>query len=191
VEEALARLRFGGNMSVLAALPLALQEVRTSQYRRRALIVMTDAYFGGDVNQVALDIRGAEVPIFGFAMRGVDFGLQHPPTQGCTLACHQFEMLPARSVGGRSGLQNLTQPFLDTLANESGGRSMIFEMHPRDTMRRVTSAVDEIAAELRGQYVLGYYFTSSRPAASRSIRVRTASPDYRVYVRREDQLLKK
>jgi hypothetical protein len=169
-------------MSVLAALPLALQEVRKSQYRRRALIVMTDSYFGGDVNQVARDIRGAEVPIFGFAMRGVDFGLQHPPAQSCTAACHQFEMLPARSTGNRSGLQNLTQALLDTLANESGGRSMVFEMHPR---------VEEIAAELRGQYVLGYHFTSSRPAASRSIRVRTVSPNYRVYVRREDQLLTK
>ena len=52
---------------------------------------MTDAYFSGDLKQVAGTVSQAEVPIFALAMRGVDFG---PTVRYCTSACHAFETLP-------------------------------------------------------------------------------------------------
>jgi hypothetical protein len=70
------------------------------------------------------------------------------------------------------------------LADESGGRAMIFEMHPRNTIERIVAAIDDIAAELRGQYAIGYYPTS---AGNTAVRVRMKSPDYRVHIRRDDR----
>src|SRR5262249_20520252 len=91
LEDALVGLRANGNMSVLTALGPALEQVKKSSNAKRALIVMTDAYFGGDLGEAARAVRGAEVPIFAFAMRGVDFGLQYPPVAACSYACHPFE----------------------------------------------------------------------------------------------------
>jgi VWFA-related protein len=184
LEDALVGLRAGGSMSVLDALGPALQQVKTSTYQKRALIVITDAYFGGDLQQAARAVRGAEVPIFAFAVRGVDFGLQYPPLQACSYACHQFETLPPR-MGG-FGLPNLTVALLDTLAKESGGRAQIFEIHPQNTMQRITGEIEEIAAELRGQYLLGYYPTASGPSNNRVVRVHAVNPKYQVYTRREE-----
>jgi VWFA-related protein len=185
IEDALAGLEAKGNMSVLAAIDPALEQVRKSRYAKRALILMSDAYFSGDLHKVAADIRRAEVPIFAFAMRGVDFG---PEVRVCTSACHQFERLPP-ILPARAGpmVTNLTQGFLDTIANETGGRATIFEMHPRDTMIRINAIIDDIAAELRGQYLLGYYPTSN--AENRTIRVRAVNSGYSVHMRREVQPL--
>jgi VWFA-related protein len=182
IDSAVSELRAAGRTSVLTAIGPALKEVGKSRYRKRALIVMTDAFFGGDPAQMAREVSGAEVPIFAFAMRGVDFGLQHPPGQACTSACHQFETFP--NPGSPSGFRNMTQPLLDVLADESGGRAMIFEMHPRNTIERILDAIDDIAAELRGQYVLGYYPTKSTAG---TVRVRMQNPNYRVHIRRDDR----
>jgi hypothetical protein len=172
--------RYGTRPTVLTALPPAIDRVRKSTYSKRALILMTDAYFSGDVNEVASLVHKAEIPIFTFAMRGVDFG---PRVRYCQSACHKFELLPPPQTGQTPPLPNLTRPLLDALAGESGGRSTIFEMDTRDTMRRINASLDEIAAELRGQSLLGYYPGS--PSANSVIRVRTVNPEYRVYIRRE------
>ncbi len=122
---------------VLKAMRPALQQVRKARSPRRALLLMTDAYFSGDLKQVAGTVSQAEVPIFALAMRGVDFwtdcALLHlrvsclrntATSSGPTWSAHLWTLLP-----------NHTKPFLDTLANESGGRSTIFELDPRNAIR--------------------------------------------------------
>lgn len=194
IEDALDGLKAGGTTGLLSSIDRALVEVKSSKYPKRALIVMADAYFNGDLNKVAGDLRRAEVPIFAFAMRGVDFG---PEVQACTSACHQFEILPGPIVQnlpgimvGGFGVRDQTHEFLNMLATETGGRTTVFEMHPRETMLRINAAIDEIAAELRGQYLLGYYPSAPADPTNRTIRVRTVTPGYRVYTRREDQKLR-
>jgi VWFA-related protein len=186
MEEALSRLavepRQGGT-NIIESLPKALGEMKKARLRKRGLIVMTDAYFGGDLSDVAKQVRNAEIPIFAFAMRGVNQGLQYPPGQPCTAACHAFGTLPPQARGP-SGFADLTQRFLDMLSKETGGRAVIFEMHLRDTLARLDVALAEIAAELRGQYTLGYYPAAVSKSQSQ-IRVRTRRPSARVFIRRE------
>jgi Ca-activated chloride channel family protein len=186
VEESLIRLtsepRQAGT-TIIDALPQALGEMKKAGLRRRGLVVMTDAYFGGNLSDLAKHVREAEIPIFAFAVRGANQGLQYPPGQPCTAACHAFGTLPPPSRGS-GGMTDLTHPFLDMLSKETGGRAVVFEMHLRNTLARVDSALAEISAELRGQYTLGYYPSSdSKPGAQ--IRVRTNRPTNRVFIRRE------
>jgi len=186
LEESLVRLsnepRQAGT-DIINALPRALAEMRKASLRKRGLVVMTDAYFGGDLSEVARRVREAEIPIFAFAIRGANPGVQYPPGYACTAACHTFGTIPALPRGP-VGLADLTHPFLDMLSKETGGRAVVFEMHLRDTLSRVDSALAEIAAELRGQYTLGYYPSGDSKAGSQ-IRVRTKIPTNRVFIRRE------
>jgi Ca-activated chloride channel family protein len=186
LEESLIRLtnepRQAGT-DIINALPRALGEMRKASLRKRGLIVMTDAYFGGNLSEVAKQVREAEIPIFAFAIRGANPGVQYPPGYACTASCHTFGTLPAPPRGS-NGMADLTHPFLDMLTKETGGRAVVFEMHLRDTLLRVDSALAEIAAELRGQYTLGYYPSGDSKAGSQ-IRVRTRFPTNRVFIRRE------
>ncbi len=179
----------GKTLNPLTALPAAFEQVKKSRYSKRALIILTDAYFSDDVEKARKEIQRAEVPIFTFAMRGVDIP---PRVQPCAVACHQFELVPPAILSPRGGMLggmlNVTQSFLAALARESGGRSSIFQVDLRNTMQRINAAIDEIAAELRGQYVLGYY-SSDASAKNRAIRVRTTSSSHIIRVRREDQRL--
>jgi hypothetical protein len=78
---------------------------------------MTDAYFGGDLSELAKRVREAEVPIFAFAIAvraGAAVILQVIPVQ--RLSC--FRTLPtAPSAPG--GTIDLTHPFLDMLTKET------------------------------------------------------------------------
>jgi len=172
------------SISVLQALPMALGEVRKASNRKRALVLMSDAYFDGDLREATGQVRGAEVPIFTFVMRGVKPSVQYPEItadQLCAVACHRFGTLPFPSNIRR---KDFTDDFLNMLSVESGGRSVIFEMHLRNALRRMISDLEEIAAELRGQYVLSYY-SSNANSRSQAIRVRIAGSSVRAYVRRE------
>jgi VWFA-related protein len=182
VDEALIHLRANGRTSVLEALGPALQEMKKSRFRKRALVLMTDAYFGGDINKVRSAVRNTEVPIYTFAMRGVNVGLDYPPGHGCTAACHAFGA-PPPPPGAFLNIKDLTGPFLDALAEESGGRSTIFELHTPDSMARINASLEDIAVDLRGQYVLGYY--PAKPRADLPvIRVRMANPNYQIQFHR-------
>jgi VWFA-related protein len=169
--------------TIIHALPQALSEMKKAGLRKRGLIVMTDAYFGGNLSDVAKQVREAEIPIFAFAIRGAGQVVQYPPGYACTAACHTFGTLPP-APRGSAGMTDLTHPFLDMLSKETGGRAVVFEMHLRDTLVRVDSALAEIAAELRGQYTLGYY-PSGESKSDGEIRIRTRRPGNRVFIRRE------
>jgi hypothetical protein len=80
-------------------------------------------------------------------------------------------------------ITDLTGPFLKALAEESGGRSTIFELHTPDSMARINASLEDIAVDLRGQYVLGYYPAKPR-AELPVIRVRMANPNYQIQFHR-------
>jgi hypothetical protein len=74
---------------------------------------------------------------------------------------------------------------LDFLAAESGGQSEAFELNSTELINRMVAFVQGIAAELRGQYTIGYYPQDSGSSASHAIRVRAKSPQYKARVRRD------
>ena len=103
LDNALGRMSANGQTGILEAIEPAMMEVKKAKYRKRALVVLTDAYYSGDIESVARDIRRAEVPIFTFVMRGSQIGLQYQANQPCTAACHAFGTLPpVRGSGQRS-----------------------------------------------------------------------------------------
>jgi hypothetical protein len=74
---------------------------------------------------------------------------------------------------------------LDTLAGESGGQSAVFEINSEALIDQMVTFVQEIAAELRGQYTIGYYPQNTGTKESHTIRVSSKSPIHHVRVRRE------
>jgi Ca-activated chloride channel family protein len=154
IDEGLRSLESSGGTNLFPAVQRGLDEMKKARSRKKALIVITDAQATGDFEQLRRDVRNSEVLIYTFAIRGSGIG------------------------------DTASKRILDTLAGESGGQWAPFEMDSSDLVDRMISFVQEIAAELRGQYTLGYYPT---PPESKNhiIRVRAASGKYHVRVHRE------
>ena len=78
---------------------------------------------------------------------------------------------------------------LRELAVDSGGRSMIVDIPDLTTdftVVRMIAFVQDIAAELRGQYTLKYHSTASGTDAEKAVRIRAVSPEYQVRFRRDN-----
>ncbi len=84
----------------------------------------------------------------------------------------------SRSSGGDNikvmldGLYGLADEYLQEMALKSGGK-----LHRADTLRSLPDAFGAIAAELRNQYLLGYYpANETRDGSYRKIQVKVARP---------------
>jgi VWFA-related protein len=157
IEKAVAGLGTAGGTDLQAGVEKGLRETRKGKNRKKALIVITDGYAGLDTERVQRATRESEVLIYTFALQ---------------------------QIAPRTPLRTST-PVLDVLAAESGGRSMLFEMHSDDFVNRMIGFVEDIAAELRGQYLIGYYPQKAGAPGSQVIRVRTKSPNYKARYQRE------
>ena len=157
IDASLRSLLPSGGTNLFPAVQRGLEAMNKSRYRKKALIVITDAQASGNFEELRRDIRRSEVLIYTFAIRG-------------------------SQIAGRG--DDLSRRILDTLAEESGGQWAPFELDSSDLVDRMISFVQEIAAELRGQYTLGYYPTAAG-SENHVIRVRSASGKYDVRVHRE------
>jgi VWFA-related protein len=160
IEQALSALRPRGGTNLQEGVEKGLLETRKGKYRKKALILVTDAQAGLDTRRLQRAIQESEVLIYTFALHQIG----GPPA------------LPTVFDGFRP------QAVLDTLASESGGRSMLFELHSDQLVERMIGFVQDIAAELRGQYLIGYYPPGDTP---RAIRIRSKNPEYRARHQRE------
>lgn len=136
-----------GDTALYDAIYRALERLRESRHRRRALLIVTDGednhsrYKLPDVQQ---QLREADATIY-------VLGNPEPSSSGCGRLCH-FEVT-AR---------------LDSLASMSGGKAFF----PR-SLANLEQAVSQIAVELRRQYSLGYVpSTQKREGGWRKIKVR-------------------
>lgn len=160
IEEALFKLKPGGGTDLQEGVEKGLRETRKGKHRKKALIVITDAQATLDSKRLQRAVIESEVLIYTFALQ----------------AANRTSVLP------------MGQPRPDVLAllaSESGGRSMAFGIHAEDVINRMMGFVQDIAAELRGQYLLGYYPQKAGAPGSQAIRVRTKSPNYRARYQRE------
>jgi Ca-activated chloride channel homolog len=166
IDEELRSLVPQGGTNLFPAVQRGLQEMKKARYRKRALIVITDAEASGNFNELRRDIRNSEVLIYTFAIRGAN-----------------LEQISSSPLAPQA--DNTSRRLLDALAEESGGQWAAFTLDSNELVDRMITFVQEIAAELRGQYTMGYYPTPGNSSGNQIIRVRSASGKYRVRVHRE------
>jgi len=144
----------------------ALEKMKKSKYKRRALLVITDAYdtSGKEIETLRAKIAEQEIQVFTCGVRSVTEELPNPTAEP------------------------LFQLVLRVLSADTGGLSMVVDLPELQTTLSVESLIafsQIIAMELRGQYTLSYNTDQTGPLASRFVRVRTNIPQLRVRLRRD------
>jgi len=159
----------GGSTHLYHAVSEALKQTKKAKNRKRALVVITDVHdtSGDKLDDLKASLHDAEVPVYTFGMRWDAWGLPgEDPTEPT------FEVAVLRQ-----------------LAVDSGGRSIIVDIPDLTTdftVTRMIGFVQDIAAELRGQYTLKYYSTASGTDAEQAVRIRAVSPQYQVRFRKDN-----
>ena len=165
-------LAVGGSTRLYRAIGDALKETgKKAKNRRKALIVITDVHdtSGDKVEDLQATIRASEIPVYTFGMRWDAWGV---PGE---------DHLPGQSTYEESVLK--------MMAVDSGGYSMVVDIPnllSDYTITRMVDFVSTIAIDLREQYTLTYYSSSSLPQAERAVRIRSTKPDYRVRFTRDE-----
>jgi VWFA-related protein len=186
IDARLKQLVSEGGTNLFPAVQRALREMKKAKSGKKALIVITDAQAGGDLDQLRRDIRNSEVLIYTFAIEGISSTLAYPtyipPAQGQRSGAPRrgAASLPPPPFPGLS-MDDMAKRVLDVLAQESGGQSVVFDMTSNGLVERMISFVQEIAAELRGQYTIGYYPPPQKSSESQIIRVKSAAGRVRVH----------
>jgi VWFA-related protein len=167
IEDELYKLNtVGGATHLYESVVDALDKLDKARYRRRALLVITDAYdtSGKELEDLRQEIAGREIQVFVCGLRAVYEGVQDPAAEP------------------------LFQYVLGILSRDTSGISMVVdvpELQATSTIEGLIGFAQIMALELRGQYTLGYNTTRTGPLASRFIRVRTIHPGTSVRIRRD------
>jgi Ca-activated chloride channel homolog len=169
IEDQLERLHEVGNATHLYdSIVNALEKMKKAKYKRRALIVITDAYdtSGKQLEDIRPKIAEQEIQVFTCGLRSV------------------YEELPDPTA------EPLFQLVLRVLSVDTGGLSMIVdlpELKNTPAIEGLIGFAQIIALELRGQYTLSYNTDQTGPLASRFVRVRSPIPQLRIRIRRDTE----
>ena len=165
---AVERLRAAGSTSLYDGIISGLQHLRGGRHRRKALLVITD---GNDTSS-EVDLQQA-----------VDFAIRSEVPIYCLGIGH----------GGRGSLGHLEGAFRDTVdvdalrafSNVTGGRTFVLQgPHHKRGVDQIDQACQQVATELRQQYTVGYYPTSTKGSPLyRRIRVKMRTGNFRVRAR--------
>jgi VWFA-related protein len=177
----------------------AADHLRTSEIRKRALLLVTDGFPSTkpDLKQVANAIYEREVLIYTFGLL---------PTGAGTITVPYTPPVDPKSlphVGIRNEIDNRrpvaapvamnteslssrrAKEVWNLLASASGGQSMALDpatLQSEKTAKDLITFVQDMAAELRGQYTVGYYPTD-KSATGPKVTIRTLSGNFRVRTR--------
>jgi len=159
----------GGSTYLYRSVSEALKQTKKGKNRKRALVVITDVHdtSGDKLDDLKASLHDSEIPVYTFGMRWDAWGLP-----GEDPAQPTFEV-----------------SILREMAATSGGRSIVVDIPDLTsdfTVIRMISFVEDIAAELRGQYTMKYYSTTPGPEAEKAIRIRPVSPAFQVRFRRDN-----
>ena len=171
----LAGVNVGGGTALYDSLYQALQKVQQGRHEKKAVLLVTD---GEDMNSLtrfdkALQhIREADMLVYSVGIRGAPgFDLGTDPLSGSS----------------RSSTRNHTTVDMDVLnrfGEASGGRA--WEISEAAFGKNLDAVLDTIAAELRSQYIIGYYPSHPvRDGKWHSVRIRMKNPAYTVRGRKE------
>ena len=167
VEDQLEKLNEVGNATHLYdSVVNALEKMKKAKYKRRALIVITDAYdtSGKQLDDLRPRIAEQEIQVFTCGLRSV------------------YEEVPDPTA------EPLFQLVLRVLSADTGGLSIIIdlpELQNTPTIEGLIGFAQILALELRGQYTLSYNTDQTGPLASRFVRVRSPHPGLRIRIRRD------
>jgi Ca-activated chloride channel family protein len=168
VEDQLYKLNVVGDATHLYSSVLdAIDKMKKAKYRRRALIVITDAYdtSGKQLEDIRSALGEQEIQVFTCGLRAV------------------FDDVPDPTA------EPLFRLVLRTLSADTGGLSMIIDVPELQTTSSVEGIIgfaQIIALEMRGQYTLTYNTDKIGSLASRFVRVRAPNhPQLRIRLRRD------
>ena len=167
IEDQLYKLNeVGGATHLYDSVIEALERMDKAKYRRRALLVISDAYdtSGKELQDLRDDLVGQEIQVFSCGLRTVFEGLTDP------------------------GAEPLFQLVLRVLSGDTGGLSIIVDVPELQTTSSVEGLIafsQFIELQLRGQYTLGYDTTKTGSLSTRVVRVRSTRPGFRVVMRRD------
>ncbi len=160
----------GGATHLYKAVGDALKEIRRkARNRNRALVVITDVHdtSGDKIEDLQAIVREQETPVYTFGMRWDAWGV---PGEDAEPGKSTYEESVLRMIAADSGGYSIVVDIPDLLSDY--------------TIERMIDFVQQIAVELRGQYVLTYNSTTPGDPGTKVISVRAGPPDYRVQIRR-------
>jgi len=167
IEDTLYKLNVVGDATHLYDSVInALDRMKKAKYRRRALLVITDAYdtSGKQLEDIRPLLAEQEVQVFTCGLRSV------------------FDDVPDPTA------EPLFQLVLRVLSADTSGLSIVIdvpELQSTPTIEGVIGFAQLIAYELRGQYTLTYNTEKTGSLASRFVRIRSTHPGLRVRIRRD------
>jgi VWFA-related protein len=181
IEDQLVKLQANGRASeLLNNLDKAMKELRKSTHRKRALLVFTDGEVSGTRDRTRKVLENAELLIYTFAINESNSNLAPlAPMMVSTIGMGDLASSAAPRVPVIYGKE-----VLNLLAGASGGRSEIFNGTSTDAISSMQDFAKDIAAELRGQYTIGYYPQASGSPEKHNVRIRAKSPEYQVRMQR-------
>lgn len=157
-----------GSTALYEAIQLGLQKVIRGKHRKRALMLLTD---GNDTAssislETALSLaKKSEVIIYALGIGHGEKGSFH-------------------ALGGQSN-DTVDMKVLRAFADVTGGNAYVLENAHEDGRDRVDEAAEEVAAELKQQYTLGYYPKNKKhDGAYRQIVVEVKDRSLRVRAKR-------
>ena len=165
----------GGGTSLYDSLYQALQKVKEGRYQKKAVLLVTD---GEDTTSLtrfdkALQyIRESEMLVYSVGIKGApgfDMGT---------------DSLSGTSQASTPNHTTVDMKVLNLFGEASGGRA--WEISESTFGKRMDAVLDTIAAELRGQYNIGYY--PNHPVKDgkwHRVRIRMKKPDYSARARKE------
>ena len=156
-----------GGTALYDAIALGLQKVKQGKNKKRALLLLTD----GNDTQSKMDLqtvlslaRSSEVIIYALGIGHGEKGNVHL---------------------GLSVEDTVDMRVLRSLADTTGGNAYYLEAAHEGGVDRVDEAANEVAAELKQQYTLGYYPTNQKKDGGfRQIVVEVKDKDLRVRTKR-------
>lgn len=208
--EALRRVTVGGGTALYDALYEGLRKIKHGKHDKKAVLLITD---GQDTSsdatfEEALQvIRESELLVYclGISPGSGPMSENAPypapyPRRGPTISfpfpfplpggggSPQPPQSPRRSPGGGPvNPDTVDMDVLNAFADASGGKAWLLSGNWSDSRaNEVQRALDEIAAELRNQYSIGYY--PSHPIADgkwHRIEIRAKNPSYHVRARKD------
>lgn len=167
LHRAVGRLSAGGSTALYEAVVTGLQHLQGGKYKKKALLVITD---------------------------GNDTSSQITLTEAVATAQQSEAIVYALGIGhGEHGsFGHLEGIFKDTVdvdalkafSEVTGGRTFLLQgAHRKGGVDLIDQACQQVGAELRGQYTIGYYPKSNKGGTYRRIRIRAKDPRYTVRTR--------
>lgn len=185
---AMTTLRVGGTTLLYQSLAEAIDKVHEGRHDKRAILVISDGMDAQNkaeaLEAVLQKIRGSEVLIYGLGTsqtvyadpnEHVPFTLPTPSSaaRGPSVVTNSRGGTNRRG-GGPNPVTGVNIAVLNQFATNSGGQAFLLADTFVDSGKsEIDKALTTIAAELRGQYTLGYYPSAPDDGSFHNIKVTT------------------